>query len=116
MSNEKKKPAKKAPAKKAVAKKTATAKKASSQKETAKKAPAKKQVAKKAPVKRQTPTVNVVTRQATSTTPSEITVNVVHSDGTVENTKTTTGGSVVRANDVQSKPLRKRMLQWFTRK
>lgn len=115
MSNEKKKPAKKAPAKKAVAKKTAAAKKASPQKTPAKKAPAKKQVAKTAPVKRQAPVVNVVTRAATSATPSEVTVNVVHSDGTVENT-TTIGGSVVRANDVQSKPLRKRMLQWFTRK
>lgn len=111
MSNEKKKPAKKAPAKKAVAKKTAPAKKA-----PAKKAPAKKQVAKPAPVKRQAPVVNVVSRQATSTTPADITVNVVSSDGTVANTTTTIGGSVVRANDVQTASLRKRMLRWFSKK
>jgi hypothetical protein len=110
MSNEKKKPAKKAPAKKAVAKKTAPAKKA-----PAKKAPAKKQVAKKAPVKRQTPAVSVVTRQATSATPADITMSV--SGAASENTTThTIINNVVRANDVQTPSLRKRMLRWFTKK
>jgi hypothetical protein len=110
MSNEKKKPAKKAPAKKAVAKKTAPAKKA-----PAKKAPAKKQVAKPAPVKRQAPVVNVVSRQATSTTPADITMSV--SGATSENTTThTIINNVVRANDVQTASLRKRMLRWFSKK
>jgi hypothetical protein len=107
MSNEKKKPAKKAPAKKAVAKKTAPAKKA-----PAKKAPAKKQVAKKAPVKRQTPAVSVVTRQATSATPADITMSV--SGAASENH--TIINNVVRANDVQTPSLRKRMLRWFSKK
>jgi hypothetical protein len=111
MSKSEKKPAKKAPAKKAVAKKTAPAKKAPAKKTPAKKAPAKKSAPngpvpnKKAPVK----------RQATSATPADITTSV---SGTISEDTTTHTiiNNVVRANDVQTPSLRKRMLRWFTKK
>lgn len=96
----KKKTAKKAPAKKAVAKK-------SDAKKPAGKKPAKKAPAKQAPIKRQAPKVSVTTQPAKSI------VSETTTSGTPETVITS---EIIRVNDVQSKPLRKRMLAWFTKK
>lgn len=98
---EKKKPAKKQAAKKSAAKKP-VAKKTAAKKTAAKKTAAKKETPRKRPAAKTT----IVTKSATSATPSDIQAKIEATMPVVEE------NTVIYANNVKP-PLRKKMLNWF---